>query len=71
LSTRGTEIAHNKFADVNKKNKLISTLVKENYNSLIRPTAAFIIFEEEEGASQAKHTKPKEGRTLLGMPFKF
>jgi len=44
--------------------------VEDDYDSLIRPTAAFIIFEEEEGAAQALKTVGDD-RKLMGLPLKF
>lgn len=53
LTSRGTYIGKNKFKKMEKEDHKVRDLVKEDFDSLIRPTAAFVIFEEEEGAAQA------------------
>jgi len=56
---------------VSKEDSKIAELVLEKYDQLTRPTAAFIIFEEEEGASQALKATGKCDRDIMGLPVKF
>lgn len=53
LVERGALIAKGKFAKVPKVNEKIEELSKEKRAELIRPTAAFITFERQEGKDRA------------------
>lgn len=70
LDVRGKAIAHNKFDKVRKESKKIAELVADEKikSDLTRPTAAFIVFEEEEGAATALKSTKKKGET---EGFKF
>jgi len=71
LATRGHAIARNKFDKVRKEDAKIGELIETEFDELTRPTAAFIIFEEEEGAAQAVKAAGNDDRRVLGMPVKF
>lgn len=72
MTARGTYIGKNKFRKVDRENKKIKEIIDEERDNLIRPTAAFVIFEEEEGAAQAlKFVAKNEDHQAMGMPMKF
>lgn len=49
----------------------IETILRDSYDEVTRPTAAFIVFEEEEGAATAQKATGKCGREIMGQVVKF
>lgn len=49
----------------------IEDILKNSYDEVTRPTAAFVVFEEEEGAATALKASGKCGREIMGQPVKF
>ena len=68
LRQRGGFIALQKFDKVQEKDEEINELFKD-FESLTRPTACFITFEEEDAASMALTLDSND--TLLNTPMKF
>ena len=68
LRARGSYIALQQFDRVQKQDSVINELFKD-FESLTRPTAAFITFEEEDATIIALGLA--EGNTLLDKPMKF
>ena len=68
LRARGGFIALQKFDKAQAQDNKINELFAD-FNSLTRPTAAFITFEEEDATNLALNLKTK--RQVLGLPIKF
>jgi hypothetical protein len=68
LRDRGSHIALQKFDKVQDQDKVINDLFQD-FESLTRPTACFITFEEEDAASMALALKTEA--KLVGEPMQF
>jgi len=68
LKDRGQNIALQRFDRVQKMDAEINVIFRD-FESLTRPTAAFITFEEEDATIIAKKIVTDE--TLLDLPFKL
>ena len=68
LRDRGQNIALQKFDKVQSQEAVVNDLFKD-FESLTRPTAAFVTFEEEDATILVKQIKTHE--RLLDLPFKF
>jgi len=68
LKERGQNIAFQRFDRVQRMDAEINDLFRD-FESLTRPTAAFITFEEEDATIIAKKIVTEQ--TLLDLPFKF
>ena len=68
LKERGQNIAFQRFDRVQRMDAEINDLFRD-FESLTRPTAAFITFEEEDATIIAKKIVIEQ--TLLDLPFKF
>ena len=53
MKERGANIISQKWEKVEKSEKKIQNMLKENYKQLTTPTGAFITFEEDKGAEVA------------------
>ena len=69
LRVRGGHIATQKFDRAQKTDEVINGLFKD-FESLTRPTAAFITFEEEDATILALSLK-ESNHQVLGLPLKF
>ena len=68
LKERGQNIAFQRFDRVQRMDAEINDLFRD-FESLTRPTAAFITFEEEDATIIAKKIVTEQ--TLLDLSFKF
>ena len=68
LRDRGNYIALQKFDQVQKQDRVVNALFRD-YESLTRPTACYITFEEEDAANLALELQTD--RKLLGLDMKF
>ena len=68
LKERGQNIAFQRFDRVQRMDAEINDLFRD-FESLTRPTAAFITFEEEDATIIAKKIVTEQ--KLLDLPFKF
>lgn len=68
LRDRGNYIALQKFDKAQNQEKIVNELFKD-FESLTRPTAAFITFEEEDAKILALSLKGN--KSLIGIPMKF